>query len=200
MDIFKTPIFKNICGDMLVDNPVVMTIRGVEMEDVTGPGGTDKKPVLYFEKTDKPLPLNVTNSKKLAKTLGRQTNDWRGAKIKLYAEEIKVKGELLNAVRLTVTEKPPVLTPAEHKDRLKQNGNAMRGPANDAPIGEDSPEDQDRARFVKRVIGEIPFYSSESQVWMALGVTELVFNPETEELCFDELAKEANRQADKQAA
>lgn len=200
MDIFKTPIFKTVCGDMLVDNAVVMTIRGVEVEDVTGPNGTIKKPVLYFEKSDKPLVLNVTNSKKLAKTLGRETNAWRGAKVKLFAESIKAFGEVQNAVRLTVTEKPPVLTQAEHKDRMKQNGAVMRPPIEDTPIGEDSPEDQDRARFAKRVIAEIPFYTSDAQIWFELMRLEFEYNADTEEICFDALARVASREADKAAA
>lgn len=74
---------------------------------------------------------------------------------------------------------------------LSGNVQLMRGGGDDA-IGE-----SDKERFARRVMNQIPFYTSESQVWMALGVAGLDFHPETEEMLFDELAKEANRQADK---
>lgn len=138
MDIYKTPIFKTICGDMLTTGPVTMTIRAVELEKVTGPNGTIEKPVIYFEKSNRPLVLNVTNSKKLAKALGRETNEWRGAQVELFAEEIKAFGELQNAVRLRVIAKPAKLTKAEHKARQAENTGLLRG-QDEGAIG-DEPE------------------------------------------------------------
>jgi hypothetical protein len=127
MDIYKTPIFKTISGDMLVGNPVEMVIRGCELEKVTNDSGTVEKPHLYFEKTKKPLVLNATNSKVLARALGRETNDWRGARVRLYAESIKAFGKQQNAARLEVIAPPPKLTPAEHKSRKASNTALLRG-------------------------------------------------------------------------
>lgn len=137
MDIFKTDIFKTITGDMLTGQNVQMVIRSCEVEKITGPNGTIEKPVLYFEKSKRPLVLNVTNSKKLAKALGRETKAWPGAKVELYAEEISAFGEKTNTVRLKVVEKPPVLTTEDRKNRRADNAELMHGP--DKAIG-DAPD------------------------------------------------------------
>lgn len=134
MDIFKTDIFKTITGDMLTGQNVQMVIRSCEVEKITGPNGTIEKPVLYFEKSKRPLVLNVTNSKKLAKALGRETKAWPGAKVELYAEEISAFGEKTNTVRLKVVEKPPVLTTEDRKARRADNAELMHGP--EKAIGE----------------------------------------------------------------
>lgn len=203
MDIFKTEIFKTITGDMLLGSPVVMTIRGVEVEKITNESGTNEKPCLYFEKSKKPLVLNATNAKKLAKAFGRETNAWRGAKVELYAEEIKAFGKVQNAVRLNIVEKPPVLTADQHKARRVENA-ALMHPQDDGTIGEQPAVngngigESDWERFVSRVKKEIPFFTTEGQIRLALAGLE--YEAETEEMCFDELAQVGNRQADLQAA
>ena len=88
-----------------------------------------------------------------------------------------------------------MMTETEHAERLQDNIEVLRGNGDDDPIGE-----SDKERFAKQVIKEITFYTSQSQVYMALLSLALNYDPENEEMLLDELAKEANRQADKATA
>lgn len=141
MDIYKTSVFKYVNGDMLVGHPITVTIRGVELQKVITPatGEAVEKPLVYFHKTTKPLILNKSNATALAAGLGRDTAAWVGAKVELYSEVGKLKGQPYNAVKVRVVEAPPQLSKAEHEERLKENTELLRGPA-DEPIGEDEPQ------------------------------------------------------------
>jgi hypothetical protein len=146
MDIFKTSLFKFVNGDALVGHPVTMTIRGVEMEKISGPLGEAEKAVCYFIESKKPLILNQGHAKELFASLGRETSAWTGAKIELYSEVGKLKGQPYNAVKIRVIEKPKQLTTAERKERKARNTEELRGPVDDSPIGESpAPEAQPEA-------------------------------------------------------
>ena len=209
MDIYKTDLFKFVSGDMVKDRPATMTIKEVKIESLPSikTGKEENKVILCFEESKKPLILNATNAKRLAKLFGRDTDTWAGQVVELYAEEVKAFGALHNAARIRESKHVKMAqaakkqaaesTPEQRVTRQKENGNTLRGSANDAPIGEDSPADQDRARFVKRVLAEIPFYESEAQIWFALMQLEFEYNADTEELCFDALARQGSKEADK---
>lgn len=137
MDIFKTNIFRYINGDMLSAGPVMMTIRAVELEKVTGGESAEEKPVIYFEKSKKPLVLNAVNSRKLAAALDRETDLWRGAKIELYCKEVKAFGQTHNAVRIGKIEKPAQLTKAQRSQRRADNAALLHGPQDDQAIGDE---------------------------------------------------------------
>jgi cobalamin biosynthesis Mg chelatase CobN len=117
--------------------------------------------------------------------------DWEAVPADVTAEEQARYAEG-NAVARKV--KAETLTQDQRQERKAANTEAMRGNGDDA-IGE-----SDKERFTRRVIKEIPFYTSQSQVFMTLLQLGIEFSPETEELCFDELAKDASKQADRQAA
>lgn len=117
--------------------------------------------------------------------------DWEDVPADVTSEEQARYAEGNAVVRKVKAES---LTPDQRQERKAANAETMRGSGDDA-IGE-----SDKERFARRVIKEIPFYASQSQVFMTLLQLGLEFSLETEELCFDELAKDANRQADKQAA
>lgn len=134
MDIFKTDLFKFVSGDMLDGKTVMMTIRAVELEKVTGPQGENEKPMVYFQGSKKPLILNKTNAVKLYKALGRETTAWHGAKVELYPEEVKAFGKVSNAVRIGKIEKPTPITPQQRRARQAGNNALLHG--DDTPIGE----------------------------------------------------------------
>lgn len=212
MDIYKTDLFKFVSGDMVKDRPATMTIKEVKIEALPSikTGKEENKVILCFEESKKPLILNATNAKRLAKLFGRDTDAWAGQVVELYSEEVKAFGALHNAARIresklvkmaqTAKKQAAESTPAQRQERMKQNGAVMRPPVDDTAIGEDSPQDQDRARFVKRVMDAIPFYANDAQIWFALMQLEFEYNADTEEICFDALARVASKEADKQAA
>ncbi len=67
---------------------ILFTIRALRQDDVQNPdGGTEQKPVLSFEETDKGLILNRTNADSVAALHGPDVNNWAGQKILLYTEK-----------------------------------------------------------------------------------------------------------------
>ena len=119
--------------------------------------------------------------------------DWKEAPNDVSAEEQARYAEVV-AIARKVKEGDATITPAERRERRATNAETMRGNGDDT-IGE-----SDKERFAKRFIKEIPFYTSQSQVYMTLLSLALNYDPENEEMLLDELAKEASRQADKAAA
>lgn len=119
--------------------------------------------------------------------------DWEEIPADVSAEEQSRYAEL-NAVARKVEEKSAEMTSAQHKERQAANVEIVRGPA-DETIGE-----SDKERFAKIILKQIPFYSSESQIWMTLLSLQLQYDPENEEFLFNELAAAASRQADAKAA
>lgn len=78
---------------------VVVTIDRMEIEAI----GRNKemKPVLYFTGKQKGLVLNKTNAAKIAALTGsKDTDDWTGCQIRLYATEVEFGGEAVEAIRV----------------------------------------------------------------------------------------------------
>jgi hypothetical protein len=75
---------------------VTVTMAGVKVEEV----GDDKKPVLYFQGTDKGLVLNVTNANSIKDLYGPETNDWRGRPITLYVAKVEYQGKRMDGIRV----------------------------------------------------------------------------------------------------
>ena len=108
----------------LGDSQPVVTIDRVEVEAV----GRDKevKPVLYFKGKEKGLVLNKTNGRKIAELLGsKDTEDWAGGQIRIYATETEFAGETVECIRIRAVgvskqaEKPkpaPVTSDLEDSD------------------------------------------------------------------------------------
>jgi hypothetical protein len=89
-------------GD-LQDKPHTLTMANVEMEII---GGEDKKkPVLYFEKTQKGLVLNKTNSKQITALYGDDTDEWQGKPIVLFPAMVDFKGDTVEAIRVRPPQK-----------------------------------------------------------------------------------------------
>lgn len=83
----------------LGDKSPVVTIDRVEVEPI----GRDKeiKPVIYFQGKDKGLVLNKTNAKKIAELTGsKDTEDWSGCQIRIYATETEFGGETVECIRI----------------------------------------------------------------------------------------------------
>jgi hypothetical protein len=85
-------------SDLAGASPVV-TIDRLAIEPI----GRDRemKPVLYFAGKSKGLVLNKTNASKIAELTGsKDTDDWAGCQIRLYATEAEFGGETFEAIRI----------------------------------------------------------------------------------------------------
>lgn len=85
-------------GDLNGAAPVV-TIDRLEVEPI----GRNKemKPVLYFEGKEKGLVLNKTNATKIAQLTGsKDTDEWAGCRIRIYATETEFGGETVECIRI----------------------------------------------------------------------------------------------------
>lgn len=100
MNIFSTPLFEYLSGEMLGENDVTLTIKEVKLEDLTNSRGTEKKPVVKFKERDKTWVLNRTNAKLLAESMGPETNDWIGSRVVLHAPMIDAFGKRMRSIRV----------------------------------------------------------------------------------------------------
>ena len=89
----------------LGDKEPILTIRSVVIEEV---GQTrDKLPVLYFERTEKGLVLNKTNSNAIAAAYGDETNDWLGAQVQLFVVNTEYQGKPTQGIRVRIPRQQP---------------------------------------------------------------------------------------------
>ena len=78
-----------------------LTIRLTQHEEVTSPLGEKQNCfVAYFEESSKPMILNKTNCKSIARLYGPDTEDWPGRQIIIKAETVKAFGEIVDALRV----------------------------------------------------------------------------------------------------
>lgn len=100
---------------------ITVTIERVQLETVTMMGGKKEDHTICYLKGQKPMILNVTNSKSIHKLYGPFIEDWAGKQITLFASTAKMGGELVECLRIrpTVTQKKPAhLTDARFKAAL----------------------------------------------------------------------------------
>ena len=81
---------------------LILTIRNVREEQVTGTDGKkDDCVVCYFYEKVKPMILNSTNMKMIARLY--KTNyieDWVGKKIQVGVEQVRAFGDIVDALRI----------------------------------------------------------------------------------------------------
>jgi len=85
---------------------LIVTIQYVRAETVTGPDNRkDECAVVHFVERDiKPMVLNVTNSKTIAKLTGSPLiEDWAGQKIQIFVDKVKAFGDIVEALRIRAT-------------------------------------------------------------------------------------------------
>lgn len=76
---------------------VTVRMSHVKIEEV----GDDKKPVLYFQGTNKGLVLNVTNANMIKEITGTgETNDWHGRMITLFVTKVEYGGKRVDGIRV----------------------------------------------------------------------------------------------------
>ena len=87
---------KEDCGE-----GILVTVAGVDRQVVSIPGAPKEEKWVLLTKEAKPLVLNSTNMKRIAKICGSdETEDWTGKQVVLYDDEnIEFGGEIVGGVR-----------------------------------------------------------------------------------------------------
>lgn len=81
---------------------IILTIRAVKQDTVTGTDGKKEVcSVCHFMENVKPMILNATNSKTIAKLFGSPyVEDWIGKPIQIGTERVKAFGDIWDALRV----------------------------------------------------------------------------------------------------
>jgi hypothetical protein len=81
---------------------LIATIKSVGNEEVTGTDGKKEIcSVIHFTENVKPMILNATNNKTIAKLFKTPyIEQWTGRKIQIYTEKVKAFGEVWDALRI----------------------------------------------------------------------------------------------------
>lgn len=91
---------------------LTVVIDFVRHEQITGTGGKKEDCTVAHLRNQKPMILNVTNSKSIAKLYGPYIEDWAGKPITLYASMTKMAGEQVECLRIrpkvAQRTKPPI--------------------------------------------------------------------------------------------
>ncbi|MGH1470123.1 MAG: hypothetical protein ACRBCS_02960 [Cellvibrionaceae bacterium] len=95
-------------------NDITVTIEHVGREIVTSTGGKKEECTVAQLKGNKPLILNVTNQKSIAKLYGPYIEDWAGKQITLCASQTKLAGEMVECIRI----RPQVAQQQPQKDTI----------------------------------------------------------------------------------
>jgi hypothetical protein len=93
-EIYRSKYMK---ADDLNGRSATYTVSGCIAEDV----GDDRKLVLAFSETDKPLVLNTTNATTMAELHGPETDGWEGKKVKLVPATTQYQGKLVKRTRIS---------------------------------------------------------------------------------------------------
>ena len=80
---------------------LVVEITEVKTESVMNADGRNEECLVAHLKDQKPLIVNKTNAKAIAKVAGSNyIEDWKGKQIALYISNVKAFGELVEAIRV----------------------------------------------------------------------------------------------------
>lgn len=131
-DAFPSNYLK--ASDLKGTQPVV-TIDRVEFEPIGRQ--REMKPVLYFVGKEKGVVLNKTNANKIAELCGaRDTDEWTGFQIKLFATHVEFQGEQMEGIRVKAA--PPRAAQARQSAPPPPPPPPAREPGDDTePLTED---------------------------------------------------------------
>ena len=87
-------------GD-LAGRDVTLCIARLNFDEFDRDDGTkEKRPVLWFTKTDKGFVLNKTNARMIASLHGGETDNWVGKHIVVGTESVSFRGNITPAIRV----------------------------------------------------------------------------------------------------
>jgi hypothetical protein len=91
-----------------IEEDTTLTISAVTLETI----GEDERPIVHFDNNDKGLVLNKTNASTIKGLYGKDTDDWTGKKITLFATEVDYQGKQTMAIRIRMRAPKTGATPA----------------------------------------------------------------------------------------
>ena len=95
-------------------NDMILTISAVKREMITGTGGKKEEcPVCHWKENQKPMILNVTNMKTIAKMYGPYIENWAGKRVQIYASTTKFGGDTVECLRIRKDPPEDVKLPCE---------------------------------------------------------------------------------------
>jgi hypothetical protein len=95
---------------------VTLTIARVVRGELTNRQGKEKKPIVYFEGTEKGLGLNATNRETIASIVGGyNVKDWVGKRITLYPTTTQFGKQTVECIRVRPTAPPPAKPKAQRE-------------------------------------------------------------------------------------
>lgn len=91
-----------------VDDDTVVTVKALKKVNVARDDeDADYKWTVLFHEFPKPMVVNVTNLKRLAKALGDDTDDWIGNAVVLYVDpDIEFGGNVVGGLRIKAVKHP----------------------------------------------------------------------------------------------
>lgn len=91
-----------------IDGDTLVTIREVKKQNVAATGEPPEyKGVIYFDEFEKGMVLNATNTKRLGKYFGDDTDLWRGEKVVLFVDpDVEYGGEVKGGLRVKQHKNP----------------------------------------------------------------------------------------------
>ena len=93
---------------------MVLTIKSIGRETITGTGGKKEDcPVCHWVEDQKPMILNVTNMKTIAKMYGPYIEHWTGKRVQIYATTTKFGSDMVECLRIRKEPPEDVQIPCE---------------------------------------------------------------------------------------
>jgi len=106
---------------------LVVTITDVKTEQVMNADGRNEECLVAHLKDQKPLIVNKTNAKAIAKVAGSNyIEDWKDVTIALYISNVKAFGEVVEAIRVRLTAPKPKSKRKLNDDEFKKLVKAVR--------------------------------------------------------------------------
>lgn len=88
---------------LLKGEDLTVTITSVRKQEIKSSGGRDQECIVAKLDGQKPLILNMTNCKTIAKLYGNDVDGWAGKSITLYASTTSLAGEQVECLRIRPT-------------------------------------------------------------------------------------------------
>ncbi len=116
-----------------VDDVVTVTVQGIKKVNVARDDeDPDYKWTVKFNEFAKPMVLNVTNLKRMAKALGEDTDDWMGNMVQLYVDpDIEFGGNVVGGLRIRALPKAKTVGKVAGDDDV--NKQLSRAASEEAP-------------------------------------------------------------------
>ena len=107
-------------------NDMILTIKSIGRETITGTGGKKEEcPVCHWHENQKPMILNTTNLKTIAKMYGSDYDQWPGKRVQIYASTTKFGGDVVECLRIRKDPPEEVKIPCEECGQMIQPAFSM---------------------------------------------------------------------------